>query len=205
MYCTWDTYSTIPSKISSCAAHASRVRTLAGHLVTVELFANGVSLGKVKAADHFFYFDVPNTGETTLTAVAGNCRDESVIRKVEQMNPDYILKEKGAVLNWFDVTTREGYFSLNDTMGSIIKTFRGKVVLLTFAAGLMATMKKNQKSGKSGGMGSGIKLNANVMKMLDGFTVLRASTMVGMVGATVTKEQLLKMNRQLNRIKKPTQ
>ena len=172
---------------------------------TVELFANGVSLGKVKAADHFFYFDVPNAGETTLTAVAGDCRDESVIRKVEEMNPDYILKEKGAVLNWFDVTTREGYFSLNDTMGSIIKTFRGKVVLLTFAAGLMATMKKNQKSGKSGGMGSGIKLNGNVMKMLDGFTVLRASTMVGMVGATVTKEQLLKMNRQLNRIKKPTQ
>jgi len=170
---------------------------------TVELFANGVSLGKVKAADHFFYFDVPNVGETTLTAVAGDCRDESVIRKVEEMNPDYILKEKGAVLNWFDVTTREGYFSLNDTMGQIMKTLRGKLVLLAFAASLMASMKKNQKSGKSGGIGSGIKLNSSVTKMLDGFTVLRASTMVGMVGATVTKEQLLKMNKQLNRIKKP--
>ena len=170
---------------------------------TVELLANGVSLGKVKAADHFFYFDVPNAGETTLTAVAGDYRDESIIRKVEKMNPDYVLQEKGAILNWFDVTTREGYFSLNDTMGEIMKTVRGKLILLAFAASLMASMKKNQKEGKSGGMGSGIKLNSGVTKMLDGFTVLRACNMVGMVGATVTKEQLLRMNRQLNRVKKP--
>jgi beta-galactosidase len=169
----------------------------------VELLANGVSLGKVKAADHFFYFEVPNSGETTLTAIAGDCRDESVIRKVEEMNPDYILKEKGAILNWFDVVTKEGYFSLNDTMGEIMKTFRGKLILLGFAAGIMASMKKNQKEGKSSGMGGGIKLNSGVTKMLDGFTVLRACNMVGMVGATVTKEQLLKMNKQLNRVKKP--
>ncbi len=169
----------------------------------VELLANGVSLGKVKAADHFFYFDVPNQGETTLTAIAGEYRDESVIRKVDEMNPDYILKEKGAILNWFDVTTREGYFCLNDTMGDILKTFRGKLILLGFAASLMGSMKKNQKEGKGGGMGGGVKLNSGVTKMLDGFTVLRACNMVGMVGATVTKEQLLRMNKQLNRIKKP--
>ena len=173
----------------------------------VELLVNGVSLGKIKAADHFFYFDVPNAGETTLTAIAGDCRDESVIRKMEEMNPDYILKEKGAILNWFDVTTRDGYFCLNDTMGEIMKTLRGKLILIGFAASLMASMKKNQKAGKPGGMGStgGIKLNSGVTKMLDGFTVLRACNMVGMVGATVTKEQLLRMNRQLNRIKKPVQ
>ena len=169
---------------------------------TVELLANGVSLGKVKAADHFFYFEVPNSGETTLTAIAGDCRDESVIRKVEEMNPDYILKEKGAVLNWFDVVTRDGYFCLNDTIGDIIKTFGGKLVLLGIGAAIMAGMKKNQKSGK-GGMGGGMKMGSGVMKMLDGFTVLRACNMIGMVGVSFTKEQLLKYNRQLNRVKKP--
>ena len=171
---------------------------------SVELLVNGESIGKVKAADYFFYFDVPNIGETTITAIAGTYRDESHIRKVEEFNKDYVLQEKGAILNWFDVTTREGYFSLNDTMGDIMKTLRGKAILITFAAQLMTSMKKNKKDGKSGGMGgSGMKLNANVMKMLDGFTILRASNMVGMVGATITKEQLLRINKQLNRIKKP--
>ena len=173
----------------------------------VELFANGESLGKVKAADHFFYFQVPNNGETHLVAVAGECRDESVIRKVSEPNMDYVLKEKGAILNWFDVVTREGYFDLNSTMGEIMKTFRGKLVLLAFAGIIMGSMKKNSKSKKPKGMGGGMKmkLDSNVMKMLDGFTVLRASNMLGMVGASVTKKQLLALNKQLNGIKKPVQ
>ena len=174
---------------------------------TVELLVNGESIGKVKAADHFFYFDVPNVGETTITAIAGDCRDESHIRKVDKFNEEYVLKEKGAILNWFDVTTRKGYFSLNDTMGEMMKTIRGKIVLLEFAGLIMRSMKKNQKEGKPspmGGSGAKMKLDGNVMKMLDGFTLLRASSMIGMVGATLTKEQLLKLNKQLNRIKKPT-
>ena len=173
---------------------------------TVELLVNGESIGKVKAADHFFYFDVPNVGETTIVAIAGDCRDESHIRKVDTFNEEYLLKEKGAILNWFDVTTRKGYFSLNDTMGEIMKTVRGKIVLLEFAAIIMRSMKKNQKAGKPspmGGSGAKMKLDGNVMKMLDGFTLLRASSMIGMVGATLTKEQLLGLNKQLNLIKKP--
>ena len=76
---------------------------------------------------------MPNAGETHLLAVAGSCRDESVIRKAETMNMDYVLREQGAVLNWFDITQAEGRFSLNDKLGEIMKTFRGKL----FFAGLM--------------------------------------------------------------------
>ena len=172
----------------------------------VELFVNGASIGKqTHDGMPFFYFDVPNAGESTLTAVAGELKDESIIRKVDTFNEAYLLREKGAILNWFDVTTREGYLSLNDTMGLIMKTLRGKLLLLQFGAQIMSSMKKNKREGKSGGMGgSGMKLGSGVMAMLDGFTVLRASNMIGMVGATVTKEQLLKMNKRLNRIKKPT-
>jgi len=173
----------------------------------VELLVNGESIGKIKAADHFFYFSVPNVGESTLVAIAGNCRDESTLRKVDTFNEDYLLKEKGAILNWFDVTTREGYFDLNTPMGDIMKTLRGKLVLMQFGASLMSSMKKNQKEGKTGGMGgnaSGMKFNSGMMEMLGGFSILRASNMIGMVGATVTKEQLLKINKKLNRIKKPT-
>lgn len=60
----------------------------------VELFANGVSLGKHTSDVHFFYFDVPNTEEITqLKAVAGECEDTSEIHKVSQPNPDYIFKK----------------------------------------------------------------------------------------------------------------
>lgn len=41
------------------------------------------------------------------------------------------------------------------------------------------------------------------MQMLGSFTVLRLSSMMGMVNLSITKEELLKMNKQLNRIKKP--
>lgn len=112
----------------------------------VELFANGISLGKQTSDVHFFYFDVPNTGEVTaLKAIAGTCEDTSEIHKVETFNQDYILREKGAVLNWFDVTEVEGRFSLNDKLGDIVKTFRGKL----WFAGLFLTLAKKQSGGKN--------------------------------------------------------
>ena len=42
-----------------------------------------------------------------------------------------------------------------------------------------------------------------IMQMLGGFTVLRLTGMIGMVNVSFTKEELLKMNKKLNRIKKP--
>jgi len=41
-----------------------------------------------------------------------------------------------------------------------------------------------------------------MMKMLGGFTVLRAMNMAGSANITVTKEQLLALNAELNKIKK---
>ncbi len=171
----------------------------------VELFANGKSLGKKTAADHFFYFDVPNAGETTLTAVAGECKDEGIIRKVDKFNEDYLLREKGAVLNWFDVTEPEGRLSLNTPISEILKTFRGKIVLLSVGKIIMTQLKANSKSKeKSGGFSlAGFKPSPDLLKMLGGFSILRASSMLGMVNISMTKEQLLSINRKLNKIKKP--
>lgn len=41
------------------------------------------------------------------------------------------------------------------------------------------------------------------MEMMGGFTVLRLTSMMGMMNISFTKEELLKMNKKLNRIKKP--
>ena len=41
-------------------------------------------------------------------------------------------KEKGAVLNWFDVRQREGYFSLNDKISDILSVQEGRAALEKF-------------------------------------------------------------------------
>ena len=187
--------------------------TVYSNLPEVELFANGVSLGKKQAADHFFYFDVPLSGEVRLTAAAGDCRDESVIRRVETMNMDYILREQGAVLNWFDITDVEGRFSLNDTLGDIMRTPRGMLFVVQLILGLLAQMRgkkpaksedKKEKKHEGMKMSFGLAEMKGLMKMISSFTVLRLTSMVGMVGANYTKEELLAMNKKLNSIKKPS-
>ncbi|MGN0312735.1 MAG: glycoside hydrolase family 2 TIM barrel-domain containing protein, partial [Lachnospiraceae bacterium] len=143
---------------------------------SVELFANGISLGIQTCPEHFFYYRVPNAGVTRLEVVAGvacegeaaadncpggvasegkvrvkatteACLDHSEIHKVEEFNENYRLKEAGAILNWCDVTMPEGYFSINDKIGDITSTFRGKIVFGSFLLKLIRQMKG--KGGKS--------------------------------------------------------
>ncbi len=162
---------------------------------TVELFANGKSLG---VQQHnglpFFYFDVPLSGVTNLVAVAGGLKDESVIYKVDTFNESYRLKEKGAVLNWFDITEKEGYLSLNDKMSDVLATIRGKLLFAGMAAKMMP--KKGEK------VAGGFELNEGMIAMMGGFTVLRLTSMMGMMNIHFTKEQLLDLNKELNKIKK---
>jgi beta-galactosidase len=173
--------------------------TVYSNLPTVELFANGVSLGVKEAADHFFYFDVPNVGETHLVAVAGELRDESMIRKVDVFNEDYRLKEKSAVLNWFDITMPEGYLSLNSKFSDIMGTLKGKLLVMGLFAKLMPQAKGAAGAGMDGNTMSGM------MDMLGSFTFIRLAGMIGTMGIKFTKEELLDINAKLNKIKAPKQ
>ncbi len=171
--------------------------TVYSNLPEVELLANGKSLGVKTAEDHFFYFNVPNSGETKLTAVAGDFKDESIIRKVDKMNPDYILREQGAVLNWFDITEVDGRFSLNDKLGDISKTDEGKL----WVSELLLTLAKKQEEDKSvKNKKSKMKFDSSMINMINSFTVLRFTGMLGMLNVSFTKDELLEMNKQLNRI-----
>jgi len=165
----------------------------------VELFANGVSLGKKSAADHFFYFDVPNVGEAVLVAVAGELKDEGKINKVSEFNNDYRLKEKGAVLNWFDITEVEGYLSLNDKVSDIMAVPEGAM----FFGGLMKQWMPGPGAGGETAKPAGFDIDPSAMMgMMGGFTLLRLTSMLGMMGVNPTKEELLAMNAKLNQIKK---
>ncbi len=175
--------------------------TVYSNLPEVELFVNGTSIGKKTAEDHFFYFDVPNAGESTIVAKAGEFTDEGTIRKVDKMNEAYLLKEQGAVLNWFDVTEKEGRFSLNDKISDIMASFRGKLWFIRLGLKLKKAMSGGKKGEKK--KAAGFELSDDMMQMMGGFTVLRMANMAGMMNVSFTKEELLKMNSQLNRIRKP--
>ncbi len=159
----------------------------------VELFVNGKSLGKQTSEEHFFYFDVPSEGESVLKAVAGECVDESFIRKVDTFNESYRLVEKGAVLNWFDITEVEGYYSLNDEMGSIIQSPEGLQLFQSLMANVQGPV--TMAFDDPGTM-------ENMMKIMGSFTVLRMLNTMGAMSEGMTKEQLLGLNAQLNKIKK---
>lgn len=164
----------------------------------VELFANGKSLGAKKSGEHFFYFDVPNEGETALAAVAGECRDESLIRKTETFNEAYRLREKGAVLNWFDITAPEGYYSLNDKLSEIVKSAEGRTVVQELMSGVMSRM----GGGNEGGTEASLQNAEKMMEMMGSFTVIRLMNLMGAAGPGLTKEEMLAVNERLNQIKK---
>jgi beta-galactosidase len=104
------------------------------------------------------------------------------------------MKEQGAVLNWFDVEAPEGRFALNDTLEDIMTTVRGKLWVLK-----MGRLIKKRMSGGIGGFG----LSEEMFKMMGGFTVLRLTGLMGAAGVKFSKEELLRMNSELNKIKKP--
>ena len=172
--------------------------TVYSNCSSVELFANGVSVGvQQNNGLPFFYFDVPNCGTTHLVAVAGELKDEGVICKVDTPNEAYRLREKGAVLNWFDITEPEGYLSLNSKMSEIMATMRGKMLLGGLMMKLMPKKDKNGEAPKA----MGFEINEGMMQMMGGFTLLRLTGMLGMMNISFTKEELLDLNEKLNKIK----
>ena len=175
----------------------------------VELFAKGVSVGKqTKGKYPFFYFDVKNEGTTELKVVAGDLTDTATINKVDTPNEAYIMKEEGQVINWFEINTPDGYLSINNTIGDIMSTFGGKLVMLKFVMMLKNAMSggkdKDGEEKKGGGPLGGFKVTPAMLKniygMAKGFTIKRACSMLG---GALSKEQILEINAKLNKVKAP--
>jgi beta-galactosidase len=166
--------------------------TVYSNFPEVEIRINGRVLEKKKSSNHFFYFDIPNEGETKIEAIAGECMDTSHIRKVEKFNEAYRLRDKSAILNWFDITEVEGYFSINDKMSDIMKSTEGSMLV----GSIFSKFKSNEENV------AGFEMNDTMMQMMGGFTLLRLAGMMGTMGINLTKDELLEINRRLNKIKK---
>ncbi len=175
----------------------------------VELFVNGESVAKQKKGKYpFFCFEVKNDGETKITVKAGELEDSGIIRKVDKPNEAYIMKDEGDVINWFEINTPDGYYSINDTIGDIMSTLSGKIAAVKIILKIKDAFKSNSKNGEKptgGGLEiAGFKLSfdmlRNVYGMAKGFTIKRAFSMMG---GKFTKEQILEVNALLNKVKKP--
>ena len=107
--------------------------------------------------------------------------------------------EKGAILNWFDIKEIQGRLSLNSKMGEVIGTLRGKLIFISLMRKMLGGKKKGEQKKVAG-----FEFTPEMMAMMNGWTVLRLLTMAGgMMNAEFTKEDLLKLNKKLNRIRAP--
>ena len=115
------------------------------------------------------------------------------------------MKEEGAVINWFEIDTPTGYCSVNDTIGDIMSTLSGKIAMLRIGKIMLGALKgdkpkeKSDKKKKKGVGVAGFSFNKDMLKLAYGFTVKRA---VSMLGGKFTKEEILRMNAILNKVKK---
>ena len=102
---------------------------------------------------------------------------------MSEPNPDYILKEKGAVLNWWDIIEIPGCASLNT-----------KLAKVNAAAGLENVQKLLKPI-------IGEAAQPQVLTMLDSMSVLRmVNLLTGSLHIELTKEILMDLNAKLNQI-----
>ena len=131
-----------------------------------------------------------------MTAKAGECTDGSLIQKVSKLNPDYVLPQLGAVLNWCDVTAKEGYFCLNDRFWDLTKSLEG---LLWLGKLLIQVVRKLSDPKKNTYSASG------VLVFHKDITILQYFALLGQIKVHFDRDELLGTNDQLNKIKKPRQ
>ena len=82
-------------------------------------------------------------------------------------------------------------------------SFRGKLFLLQMVLSLSKKQKAASSGEKKKAAGSGMKLNSTIIEMAKGFTIKRIVSMVSMMGIDpMSKEEILEMNKKLNKIKK---
>jgi hypothetical protein len=84
-------------------------------------------------------------------------------------------------------------------MSDVLSTFRGKLIFAKLMGKMMGGKKKGEKP-----KAMGFEMTPELMAMMGGFTVLRLITMAGgMMNVEFSKEDLLALNKKLNRIGKP--
>lgn len=179
------------------------------NLPKVALYVDGRLFAEQEGSKVFVFEHVPmSDGFTQISARAGACADAMSIEKVADPNRAYIYVDPddtgddAGAANWFNVddykdvdtiVVREGYFSVKDKIGDIMKNEEAGNVLMQF---MQATVK--------------MKLKKSMLGMVKDMTLEGMAGMASSMGiggkAGADPEQgkrmLITLNEMLNKIKK---
>ena len=165
---------------------------------SVTLLVNGEEVGTLSGSKVFTFENVAlKDGENTVKAVSGNASDEMTLRRVAEPNPDYELADGKAgegAKNWFEgsaeskmeMTFRDGYLSVHDKLGDLMKTPAGEKLI----AGAIDFIAKEMN----------ISIGKGMLSMIKNFTVEKVFSMAG---ARVPQGLLPLANAVLQQIPRP--
>lgn len=159
---------------------------------SVSLYVNGKLVGINDTDKMFFTFTIPNKGESIIRAVAGNCEDCINIRKVNEPNETYIMKDAGVLFNWFDLNAPEGFYSVNNTIGEIMKSEKAKEASSELLKYVLPGIDANNEEA------DGYRTIILLLPLLKLSTLINSGN-YGFSG-NITKEMLLEINDALNKI-----
>jgi len=143
-----------------------------------------------KMGGKVYTFQIPLTGEHTITAKSGDLIDTMTIRKVEKANPDYRMVG-GEVVNWFDADQHDPTcFSIKDTMGTLMQHPQ--------AGAIVGRMMQAARASR-GDVASATAGNANLERMMAGMTL---QSLLKQAGPAIKPEQIQSLNDALQKIKK---
>ncbi len=156
----------------------------------VTLLVDGREAGS-QEGENVFIFRVPISGEHTIIAKAGACRDEITIRRVAEPDASYRFAKSGSVANWFDEADfRTDCFSIRDSFGALMAHPEAGKVVGAVMQKLIASRGDVAKSANS---------NPNLQKMMAGMSF---EALLKKGGDAVPPELVKKVNGQLQQISK---
>ena len=143
-----------------------------------------------KMGARVYTFQIPISGEHTVTVKSADLTDTITIRKVEKANPDYRMMG-GEVVNWFDADKHDPTcFSIKDTLGALMQHPK--------AGAIVGRMMQAARASR-GDVASATAGNANLERMMAGMTL---QSLLKQAGPAIKPEQIQSLNNALQQIKK---
>ena len=171
-----------------------------GNVDAVAIYVDGEKKAIVEG-NHVFKLELPISGKHIINAFAvmdgvenKEISDRMEIEKVSEPNPDYFISAD-KVKNWFDEEEddfdKEGYFSINSTMGEVGQNPKGKALLDR----MMAAMTEKT----AGGMGEGVEMSPAMQAMVARQPLKKLLVQAGM---DLESDMVKQLNAALNQIEK---
>ncbi len=156
----------------------------------VALYVDG-KLAEEQKGSRIFCFEIPISGVHTVMAQAGECRDEITIKKVAEVNKDYLFVKEGDIVNWFDKEDlRKDCYSIGDTLGEIAKSPEANAIVQKLTA---------KASASRGDVAESVKDNPALQRMMQRMTL---QSMLKQAGDVIKPEDIKALNDALQKIKK---